>query len=549
MKLNKQSIFIAILLITSLTFFASKLNAQIRYQKTFGGAILDWSNSVIQTPDSNFLLMCSTRNFGSGMEDLYIIKTDQHGDTLWTKTYGGSVGDEEGCNIQQTIDGGFIMSGITESFGAGSIDMFLVKIDSIGNVQWATTYGGPNIDFCTGVQQCFDGGFIVSGYTTSFGTAGGATDIYLIKTDVWGDTVWTRTYGNNAVNDYAYNVKQTADSGFIVTGSTVVSGNTDMYLIKTDTAGNIQWSKTYGGAMDDVAYSVIQTPDGYCIGGSTSSFGAGGMDAYVIKTDFNGDTLWSKTFGTSDSDAVFSIQQTGNAGLIMTGYVNRHLARYDDVLILKTDMAGQTDWYQVISAVSSARDVGRSIIETLDGGYLVSGFTQSFNGGTDVYLIKTDYLGISGCNVSNTTLTITSPNTIIGNFTPQQSQGTIINSPFITYGDVPANMTVICIPAGIQNNLVNQGAVTVSPNPFMSSVEIQLSGNDVQKDLLFVLVDMTGREIRRSKINTTDLSGDSSFKIDRGNLLPGMYMFRVIDISKGAKTQGNMICSGKLVAE
>ena len=541
MRLIKSQIKLIVTVFSFLILFASFSNAQIRFQKVYGGTALDWSNCVIQTTDSNFLMMCSSVNFGSGLEDVYLIKTNQSGDTLWTRTYGGSTNDEEGYIVQQTLDGGFILSGTTESFGAGGSDIFLIKTDALGGVTWSTTYGGANVDFCTGAQECFDGGYIISGYTTSFGAGGGTTDLFLIKTDIWGDTSWTKTFGSSGI-EYGYNAKQTADSGFVIVGSTNVNGPTDVYLIKTDVNGNIVWTRTYGGASDDVGFAILTLQDGYCIAGSTMSFGAGGMDAYLIKTDLNGDTLWSKTYGTSDSDACLSIKQTADAGFIMTGFANKHNGTFDDVLIIKTDSAGNMEWSKVVGGTSSARDVGRCAIPTYDGGYLISGFTQSFGGGTEIILIKTDLIGISGCNTFNATINTTSPATSVGTFAPQESHGGTITFPVFLTGTGTCNMTILCMPAGIQNPDGNNNSLTFYPNPFSASVQVKLNEVLHNRELIFVLVDMMGREMSRTIINGNNITDGNSFTFERGNLLPGMYMFHLIDAS-------NVIGSGKLVAE
>jgi hypothetical protein len=159
-------------------------------------------------------------------------------------------------------------------------------------VTFAKTYGGgnddrPRWDRC--VQQTSDGGYIVAGYTYSFGAGG--YDILLIKTDANGDVEWAKTYGGTSDNDYAYSVQQTSDGGYILAGYTASfgAGDLDIFLIKTDANGNIQWAKTYGGTNEDRAYSVQQTSDaGYIVAGYTSSFGAGGYDIFLIKTDANG---------------------------------------------------------------------------------------------------------------------------------------------------------------------------------------------------------------------------------------------------------------------
>jgi hypothetical protein len=193
------------------------------------------------------------------------------------------MGDDEGHSVQQTSDGGYIVAGYTGSFGAGYYDVYLIKTNASGDTLWTRTYGGMSYDYSYSVQQTSDGGYIVAGRTESFGN--GLSDVYLIKTNVSGDTLWTRTYGG-ASWDYGYSVQQASDGGYIVAGWTLSFGNTrQVYLIKTNASGDTLWTRTYGGASYDYGYSVQQSSDeGYIVAGWTESFG-NGWQVYLIKTD------------------------------------------------------------------------------------------------------------------------------------------------------------------------------------------------------------------------------------------------------------------------
>jgi len=207
--------------------------------------------------------------------------------TSWWRTYGGT-GSDYGYSVQQTLDGGYIVAGSTGSFGAGGGDFYLIKTDASGDALWTRIYGGTGYDYGYSVQQTLDGGYIIAGYTQSSGA--GSYDVYLIKTSASGDTLWTRTYGG-ADGDGGFSVQQTSDTGYIITGYTYSFGaeSTDVYLIKTDASGDTLWTRTYGGTGYDYGRSVRQTLDGgYIIAGYTHSFGAGCDDVYLIKTDANG---------------------------------------------------------------------------------------------------------------------------------------------------------------------------------------------------------------------------------------------------------------------
>lgn len=209
------------------------------------------------------------------------------GAITFERTYGGASDDFSG-SVQETKDGGYIIAGGTKSFGAGGWDVYLVKTDSLGDTLWTRTCGGTNGDGGYSVQQTSDRGYIITGHTYSFGA--GWDDVYLIKTNASGDTLWTKAYGG-VDWDYGYSVQQTTEGGYIIAGITESfgSGWGSVYLIRTNASGTLLWSRIYGGTADDEGKSVQQTRDGgYIIAGKTTSFGAGGNDAYLIKTDSSG---------------------------------------------------------------------------------------------------------------------------------------------------------------------------------------------------------------------------------------------------------------------
>ena len=317
-------------------------------------------------------------------QDIYA----QPHDTVWTQFFGGNDVDIGYC-VQQTTDGGYIITGYTTSYGAGSRDVYLIKTDSSGDSLWTQTFGGDDWDVGFSVQQTTDGGYIIAGVTASFGA--GNFDVYLIKTDSSGDSLWTQTFGGSA-SEYGVSVQQTTDEGYIITGATASygAGSRDVYLIKTDSSGDSLWTQTFGGSLFEWGSSVQQTTDGgYIITGYTFTYSAGMCDIYLIKTDSSGDTVWTQTFGGSSFTWGYSVQQTTDGGYIIAGATDSYGAGVNDVYLIKTNSSGDSLWTQTFGGCSS--DIGRSVQQTTDGGYIIAGSTNSYSyvvENFDVYLIK-----------------------------------------------------------------------------------------------------------------------------------------------------------------
>jgi len=311
-------------------------------------------------------------------------------DTMWTKVYGGN-NREYGYDIQQTIDGGYIIVGKTNSFGAGAFDLWLIKTDSYGDINWTKTYGGNSDDEGRSVQRTSDGGYIIIGNIKPVSI--NDEDIWLLKTNELGDTLWTKIFGDYSW-DKGYSVQQTSDGGYIVVGFTKSfgAGSKDIWLIKTDSSGDTLWTKTFGTAWDDEGYDVYQTKDdGYIITGYSS---AGPSDyIWLLKTDQDGDTLWTRNYGGTHGGKGLSVLQTIDDGIVLTGYYYYSSQYYfhADVHLIKTNIIGELIWDKKLWHSG----IGNSVQETSDQGFIVvaqSTFDETGNTG-NLYLIKTNSLG------------------------------------------------------------------------------------------------------------------------------------------------------------
>jgi hypothetical protein len=319
----------------------------------------------------------------------------------WARTFAGT-GDDLANSTQQTFDGGYIVAGVTDSFGAGNYDSWVLKLDMNGNVVWQKAYGGAGDDYANFIQQISNSGYIVAGDTNSYGA--GSKDIWLMKLYYSGSIQWQKTYGGTG-DDSASAVQQTLDGGYIVAGKTnsFGAGSYDFWVLKLNPNGSIQWQKTYGGTDDDAVTSVqedkslMKVSDGYIVGGTTLSFGKGGMDAWALKLDLNGNVLWQKVYGGEGNDSMNSIQQTTDGGYVAAGKSLSFGVDLDDVWAFKLDPVGNIVWQKTYSS-KAGQDYANSVRQASDGSYIVAGAAASSDAGEDLLVIKLHGNGdVAGC--------------------------------------------------------------------------------------------------------------------------------------------------------
>jgi hypothetical protein len=304
------------------------------WARSYGGAGFDVGFCVRQTPDGGYIISGNTTSFGSA--GIYLIKTNASGDTLWTKTYG-TTNIDYGRTVEPTVDGGYIIVGRCGS-PTYNYDAYVIKTDGLGDTLWTRTYGGsPNniMDWAQSVKLTPDSGYLLVGSTESNWNAGHYSDAWLFRTDSSGNVRWVRTYGGGGY-DYGNEVQEIAD-GYVIFGTarSWSGGINDYYMIRTDTAGIIQWQKTYGGGgWDHGMVGELTSDGGYIMGGTTNSFGSGLADLYLVKTDSAGDSTWTKTFGGADNDSGWAVHETAPDNYIIAGSTLSHGAGGGDMWIL-----------------------------------------------------------------------------------------------------------------------------------------------------------------------------------------------------------------------
>ena len=293
-------------------------NGSIIWQKTFGGSDDDYANAVAVTPNGDIIVAGDTSSFGNGGWDTLIIRLDGRGNVKWEKTYGGE--DDEYTNaVAIAQNGDIITAGSTSSFGAGNADVWVMRLSPDGDVKWQRAYGGPNDDEAYAVALTSGGNIVVSGYTSSFGA--GDWDAWILRLDGNGSVIWQKTYGGEK-SDEANAVAISPNGDIITAGSTSSfgAGDSDLWVLRLSGTGNVKWAKAYGGKKDDYANAVALTPSGdIIVAGGTYSFGAGGKDLWVLKLDGEGNVKWEKTYGEKHDDTANGVAVAPNGDILIAG--------------------------------------------------------------------------------------------------------------------------------------------------------------------------------------------------------------------------------------
>ncbi|MEO7265857.1 MAG: hypothetical protein ABIW38_13150 [Ferruginibacter sp.] len=431
----------------------SLIGAALPMKKLYGTTDNDALADMKATPDGGFIFTgrAQTPNTGSliGITgftlDIWVVKMDAKGAIEWQKLFGGS-GIEGGNSIALCADGGYAVTGYTNSSNGtftgstfnGVNDVFLIKLDAAGNLQWQKLFGGNSTDRGYSVQQTADNGFIISGhsFSTNSGTltginGNGNLDGYLIKTDASGTILWQKLMGGTLDDEFAW-LQVCTDGSFIVCGNSFSSntgnllgvtnnGSNDAYILRLTSAGNLIWQKLLGGSLQEYAFHITQTSDlGFIFCGNAASLNTGtltgttnngGSDGWMIKMDGNGNLQWQKLLGGSNAEYLYTISQlpdngfivSGNSSSSNTGTLNiaNNGFNVNDSWIIRLDLNGNTLWQKLYGGTVD-EFTNRSIVNG-DGSIILGSLTASSNtgsltglvsyGGSDVWLFKLDKFG------------------------------------------------------------------------------------------------------------------------------------------------------------
>ncbi|MDD4050488.1 MAG: FlgD immunoglobulin-like domain containing protein [candidate division Zixibacteria bacterium] len=357
----------------------------VLWTRTFGGTSYEWPWHVEETSDSGYVITGYTGTTTDGYRHAYIVKLRQDGDSVWSRTFGTEGHETDACSAKETSDGGLIVAGYgIGQFGVTGADFYLMKLDSWGNLVWDNNYDyDTTTDYGFDVCQTLDGGFIMVGYSYYYSESQEEYDwgINIVRTDPLGvktNHVLLDIPGTQDLN----RVIATSDSGAIAVGSAGA-----IYIVKIDKLGNIAWRKGYGGT--GAGWGILELPEGgYMAFGDRGYNPPENDDFWLLRLDTLGDTLWSKRYRNPADNSGYGLDQTADGGFVMTGDMYRNGGLDPkDIYVIRTDANGDTLWTKTIGG--DRYEYSYCIKQTFDGGYIIAGRTNSYGAGDfDFYVVK-----------------------------------------------------------------------------------------------------------------------------------------------------------------
>jgi len=357
---------------------------QEEWNKTYGGNKWDECSAVEVTIDGGYIF-AGTKN-ANGYDDggdCWLVNTDSAGNILWEKTYGGQSSDT-GSDLCKTSDGGYALVGYTRSFGAGGLDVYLIKMDAMGNEQWNKTFGGQQDDHGLAIQQCSDDGFIIAGATQSYGSS----KAWLLKTDAVGTLQWEKRFSTRG---YFMTLLRIAEDEYVAAGRDYIDDTSEIIIVKTDRFGTVIWEKLLGNpTCKDSALGIAGTSDGNYIITGQVEHPETSCDIVLMKIDSDGDELWTRTFNeTVFFDTGLSVKETNDGGFLIAGEVGTNLNApvLFNAILIKTDSNGMKEWSMIYGETGSESFC--EALQTQDEGFIAAGFTTSYGAGSqDAWLVK-----------------------------------------------------------------------------------------------------------------------------------------------------------------
>lgn len=521
MKSNKPGRVGKLLLSVCCFFSALSANAQLTFQLTAGGTVDGhYSRAAIQTLDGGYLIGGQTQLLDPGRNDMCLIKLDANGDTMWTKIYGDMLTWEEPNKIIELADSSLVICGAYYTNASTAQEIFLMHTDAAGAMLWCKSYGGNGDDFAPDFIQTSDGGFILAGQTSSYGTD--VTDLYMIKTNSTGDTLWTSTIGGSNI-EYGCEVAEVPGGGYLVAGQIKAgfAAPTDLLLVRLNAQGQLTWSSSFGISGSTNPAGLVVLPDGSCvIGGSGTNPANNSTDFFLTKRDAQGQAVWSYSYGGPGIHDCLSMERCSDGGFALCGVTDNSTNSNWDGMLIKTDSTGQLLWEHKYGG--GMYDYFDGLSETSDNGFILSGAKTGSNGLRALYIVKTDASGNSLCNTY--ALPLTQYSFLMQAVPTNHVRDYGGNPATITFpmrGYMP--VTTLCTNVGSSETVVPQTELQLFPNPAAPGGIIQLGGNWMPgKTVQLQVSDVSGRVLL-----TQTYSGQVTYVTLPAAYAPGVYTIRV----------------------
>lgn len=514
------------LLFILIAFLPFNNQSQNIYQKHFGLAMGDeFIRQVKPTSDKGFAAIGYTTSTGKGKKDLFLSKFDYKGELQWTKTYGGD-GDDDGFSLEQTSDGGYILIGSTTSLGSGDNDIYVIKTNDAGVVTWSKAYGGAKSDIGRDITSLPSGGYLVLSQIES--NSFGLIDVCLMRITATGTISWVKAIGG-VQNDLCYNLRKSIDNEYFLYGITFSygEGKHDFLLIKVSESGSISMCKTFGTSNEDYAYAVNQTLNGdvYLAGYSYSN----SKDNILMKTDNSLNILWQKDFSSTKDEYVCDILPTAEDGIFVNGITYSYGAGDMDIFQSNFNTDGQMSFFKTYGGVNKDQVANKSSFIDLYNKVVIGAATFSFNSSTmrsteiDAYLIKTDFAGKSGCNEATYSPTVKNSNLKATDIVTQIGIKSISLNTVNAGTDAVADflLTTMCFEGISELNNIYE---IKYHNPIENAIVVNFN-LPVHIPFKILLCDMLGKVVFDDEISE-GFFGD--YSISTESLKSGVYIFSMI---------------------
>jgi hypothetical protein len=526
----KKNLFVIVFLHC---FYSS--NAQWIFQREYGNNRNERCQSAYPTIDGGLLLNGATTSFGSGDVDPLIIKTDLQGNILWSKTCGASANEIPNF-AAETFDHKIVFAGSTDASAVGgSSDVLVFKTDSVANFLWAKSFGGVNNENAVKIIELPDSGYAITGTTESYGS--GASDIFFIKMNENGDTAFTALYGTPN-NEIGKSMAPTSDGGFIICGknSEIINGALvfKAILLRINSTGNILWAKEYGDSLYQEAQSVMQTADGgFVVCGSRDFTSNGNYDILLFRTESSGNIVWSKTYGGNKGEGSYTVNLNADGTYVLSGYTNSmgYGHRGDDstnIFLMKTDANGDTIWTRTYGG--DKQDEAFLSAKTPDGGFIISGFSDYHTSdSSQMLVIKTDSMGFSGCNEFTSHPVIVNDLLAVTNSNYSQHSGMTMNSITLTTSNRVISDSTYCLLTAVNEIPIN-ASFNIFPNPvsetlFVKNISSALQNNNLYKKNSITIYNLIGEKII---VPAFLYRQENYFELNVSSLKEGMYLLEIL---------------------